>query len=54
MPSLCDLMGNLSLGDGDIATKKPDPLSHITQEQFNDGRDRRFGTTNPERIDIPF
>ena len=29
-------------------------LDDITAAQFNEGRDRRFGTANPEKLDIPF
>ncbi|KAF2727203.1 hypothetical protein EJ04DRAFT_517406 [Polyplosphaeria fusca] len=32
----------------------PTPLERISQEQFNEGRVRRFGTTNPERMEVPF
>jgi hypothetical protein len=31
-----------------------DPLDDITEQQFKDGRDHRFGTTKPEKLDIPF
>ena len=31
-----------------------DSLNDITEQQFEEGRDRRFGTANPEKLDIPF
>ncbi|KAF2123192.1 hypothetical protein BDV96DRAFT_562093 [Lophiotrema nucula] len=34
--------------------KPPRILDVITQEQFDEGRDRRFGINNPEKMDIPF
>lgn len=32
----------------------PCPLDRITDAQFEEGRTRRFGTANPEKMDIPF
>lgn len=30
------------------------PLQQITLQDFENGHDRRYGTSNPERLDIPF
>ena len=48
------LLVGLSGDDLGTSESKLDPLSRITNAQFKEGRARRFGTTNPERMDIPF
>ena len=37
-----------------LGESSEDPLLEISKEQFLDGRLRRFGRDNPERMDLPF
>lgn len=42
-------------GDGNLLALAPShPLAQVTKEQFEEGRARRFGTYNPEKMEIPF
>jgi hypothetical protein len=48
---------SLLVGLSDLAfddESHPSPLERITKEQFDDGRARRFGATNPEKMNVPF
>lgn len=47
-------LSGLRLNEDDPSEGYTHPLSRITKEQFDEGRDYRFGKENPEKMHVPF